>query len=202
MDKFSELIAKGVASFDYVDIVNHDDCSVCRSYNNIFGVATDTHMTCVDDKYVVTGHIISTQNKFDDFIWSRQYNGVYFQHAGFNSLSEWMQKNNLKGGYGVVNNDNVYIMTAKTEEDTDAGLPADIKTPTAMITFNTDESMIPQSVRFITKTNSVSDFTVCEDLKSLNESKAVYGDNWCVAYLSDGPHLTCTVNGKNILINV
>lgn len=206
MDRFSELVAKGVAAFNYTPIAPSipEQCPICRSYNNIFSIATDTHMSCLDDgTKIITGHIISDKKKFDSFIYSCQYMGVNFHNAGVCSFADWMMKMGLKGAYSIVNNDAVYILKSiENNEDDDQGTL--MKSPDAMMSFTTDESSIPQAGRFITKDNNNDSIRECikstyeETAQAMNESRYIHGNQWCVAELSDGPHIVGIVNGKSI----
>ena len=84
-DKFSELIDKGVASFNYVPLTGNvpEQDPVCRAYNNIFSIPTDTHMSCLEDgRRVITGHMIKTDD-WNKFINSTCWGAVCFISTGF-----------------------------------------------------------------------------------------------------------------------
>lgn len=206
MDKFSELIRKGVASFGPIKIGSDvpDNNPKVRSYNNIFSIATDTHASSSGDNIIITGSLISHPDKFDRFIWYGQWGGVYFAHTGYNSFGDWMNKNGFKGHYEMMNGDSVYVLTPKSP---DGPVEQDHTIlPGSYIVYNVEEDLIPKNVRFLTKTNDINDFNECYDkniyimAQNLNESRWVYGDSWFVVNMSDGDHLVCSINNKSILI--
>ena len=102
-DKFSELIAQGVARFDYKPIAPEitEQDFVCRAYNNIFSIATDTHMHLDHETGIryITGKIVSIKEKFDSFLCASQWMGVNFRHSGYWSACNFLQMNGLTGQY-------------------------------------------------------------------------------------------------------
>lgn len=210
MDRFSELVAKGVAAFNYTPTNNDNpSCPVCREYNNIFSMATDTHMSCLDDGLkVITGHLISNKQKFDLFIWSCQFMGVDFRHSGANCFAKWMYKYGYKGEYSFMNGEAVYILSDATTtmgpEENPENLP---KEPTPiMVSYTTESNSIPVSTRFLSKRGDMNDIKECskEDVfktaQAMNEHRYIVGEQWGVAYLSDGPHIFGSVNGENYIV--
>lgn len=196
MDKFSELIAKGVAAFHYTPIAPETPtgCLLCRLYNNTFGAATDTHMSPFEDgELIITGHLINSVEKFDRFLFSSVYGGVDFRHTGYYSLSNLMNKNGLAGRYDIVNGDHVYILYDKTKDETPV-TPAE--------TYTTESSIIPQNVRFLTSTGLIQDIRECyigtpsETAARLNESRYVMGNNWEPVYTSTGTKMVCNINNQ------
>ena len=84
-DKFSELIKQGVAEFNYTPISKNvpEADPICRMYNNIFSIPTDTHMSITDNgDRVITGHMINTAN-WENFCSSCFCCSFLFSH--FNS---------------------------------------------------------------------------------------------------------------------
>ena len=206
MDKFSELVAKGVAAFNYTPIANStpEQCPICREYNNLYGAATDTHMSTLSDgRKVITGHIIADKNKFDRFMWSCQYMGVDFRSNGY-SFSSWINSKGLEGHYDVLNNDAVYILEPrKTTGDEENKALADEAVP-AMSAYTTSESIIPVNMRWLSRNSDIQDIKDCikegvyATVQALNESRNVHGNQYAVAYLSDGIHIVGNVNGHAI----
>lgn len=189
MDKFSELISKGVASFEYTPVAASIPlaCPLCRTYNNLYGVATDTHMAPLEDGvWVITGHAIANKNNFDRFIWSPVWAGVDFRHSKYGSFCNFMQQAGLTGRYDVLNGDVVYILTNKIPEVADG---EDIPVPGS---YTTESNRIPQSVRFLSTTGHMEDIVECyhgtpnEIAKRLNESRYVIGSHWTPVYTSEG----------------
>lgn len=207
MDRFSELIEKGVASFNPVNIANDStSCPICRSYNNIFSMATDTHMSCLNgDVKIITGHIIRDYKKFDRFMWSNMFNGVDFTRSGVWSFSDWMNKIGLKGHYEVVNCDLAYIVEPMTDDETEKQAAEEAKLSESCIqSFVVGESLIPQQSNLLSINHRSKDVMEClgstmyETAKNLNESKDVNGNNWCVANLSEGMCIVGNINGKAV----
>lgn len=200
MDRFSELISKGVASFNYKPTCSSvpNDCPLCRSYNNIFSIATDTHMSYIDDDMkIITGHIVSDKDKFDKFIWACQYGGVNFNTTGYISFADWMNKVGLVGRYDLYNGDAAYILEPRHGVE---DIPVE---PNKVFTsFTTEDSTIPQPIRLLAKDNNIDSFKECvkstleETATSMNENRYIYGDSWMVTNFSDGPHIIGIVNNK------
>ena len=111
MDKFSELVSKGVASFHHTPIAPEVPTlnQLCRLYNNIYSMILDTHMSPLGDgRYVITGHMIKDRSKFNDFLYSTTFSNVDTRKYG--APMELFDKCGLGGHYDVLNGDNVYIL--------------------------------------------------------------------------------------------
>lgn len=194
MDKFSELISKGVAAFHYTPVTADRPlaCPICRTYNNLYGAATDTHMAPLGDGvWVITGHMIADKAKFDRFLWCIVWAGVDFRHSGYGSFYNFMYRTDLTGHYDTLNGDVVYILTDK------AHTPAPEQQTELPSSFTTESGSIPQSVRFLSKNGSIEDIHECyvgtpeEIAKNLNESRWVKGSNWAPVYTSEGVKMAC-----------
>ena len=200
MDKFSELIDKGVAPSRYTPVASPIPTQdiVCREYNNVFGAATDTHMSELEGGgYVITGHLIANKVNFDRFLWACQYLGVDFRHSGYWCLSNWMYKFGLRGEYSVLNGDVVYIVKK---------MEAPEKSPVINNTYTTESSIIPVNIKYMSTRGDIEDIKECikddmdSTIKSLNESRYVRGKNWYPVYTSDGLHLSCQHMGVNYFV--
>ena len=111
MDKFSELVSKGVASFHHTPIAFEVPTldTLCRLYNNIYSMILDTHMSPLGDgKYVITGHKIKDRRTFDFFLGSTTFSNVDVRRYG--SPLELFCKCHLVGHYDGLNGDDVYIL--------------------------------------------------------------------------------------------
>lgn len=107
-NKFSELVAQGVAAFQYTPILSETPCNdpICREYNNIFGPAMDTHMSMLEDgSRVITGHRIDDEQEWTKFTFSTMWNGVDFTKSGYNTLNEFLSRFNLTFRKGCLNGD-------------------------------------------------------------------------------------------------
>lgn len=205
MDKFSELIAKGVAKFEYQPIAQDvpGQCPVCRAYNNLFGAATDTHMSCLDDgTKVITGHIIADKSKFNSFIWRSQYNGVNFSQAGYYSFGDFLSRHELCGRYELLNGDEVYVLNHIDREQQNDPCCLGDANKCCMATV-TAEGQIPVNIRFISRRANIEDVLDClaennyDTAKKLNENRNIIGCNWQVVNLSEGQCIVGYYNNKN-----
>ena len=80
-NKFSDLIKDGVAPFKYTNLAQGTPCEddLCRIYNNIFSIASDTHMSMLENgTRVITGHMINTP-QWDNFICS--FFAIFFDYV-------------------------------------------------------------------------------------------------------------------------
>jgi len=209
MDKFSELIAKGVAAFETRPVAPAVPaaCPICRAYNNIFSIATDTHMSPQDDgTFVITGHLIGSKNKFDQFQYANYYGGVNFGTAGYWSFSDFMRKNDLRGKYDIMNNEPVYVLSKIQRDENGQIVASDCDCVACSGSFTVGESIIPITVGFLSKNHNVNDVKECfkenvfETTKALNESRDVIGKNWTPVYTSAGVKVACFENNKTIVL--
>lgn len=203
-DKFSELIAQGVARFDYKPIAPEipEQDPVCRQYNNIFSIATDTHMHLDHETGMryITGKLVSIKEKFDSFLYSSHWMGVNFTHSGCWSACQFFQMNGLSGRYGVLNGDVVYEV-APIPTDPMLGAPAIPGIPT---TYTTSESRIPDNVARLTVDGNAIRIKECyngknnlyEVCNALNESMYVLGNEWTV----NGDKLMCPFGNKVVIL--
>ena len=92
-NKFTELVDAGVASPNYTPIAKDTPtfCPVCHAYNNIWGIISDTHMSCLDNgRRIITGTFISNVPKWTQFVFAPNWGGVRFDTTGYMSLSEFL----------------------------------------------------------------------------------------------------------------
>ena len=203
-DKFSELIAQGVARFDYKPIAPEipEQDFVCRQYNNIFSIATDTHMHLDHETGMryITGKLVSIKEKFDSFLYASQWMGVNFRQSGHWSACSFLQNYGLSGRYGALNGDIVYEV-APIPTDPMLGAPVVPDMPT---TYTTSESRIPDSVARLTLDGNAMKIKECyngknnlyEVCNALNESIYVLGNEWTV----NGDKLMCPFGNKVVIL--
>lgn len=177
-DKFSELIKQGVAEFNYTpiskDVPEMDP--ICRMYNNIFAIPSDTHMNCLEDgRRVITGHMINT-DKWCMFVQSCCWGAVDFRTSGTWSVCDFLFRNGLEGKMGTLNGDVVYFVTPMSEEDRKALMKNQVITT---------ESNIPMPITVLTTTGDMMHIKECfdcndikETVRRMNESTRVIGNNW------------------------
>lgn len=175
-DKFSELIKQGVAKFEYTPTIGSipEQDPVCRAYNNIFSIPSDTHMSCLPNgDRVITGHMINTP-KWEAFTCSANWGAVAFRTTGYWCLCDFLYKFGLEGSLGTLNGDVVYFVKNKTNETKDT-----VKMPS---TITTTESKIPHNIVEITTNGDINKVKECfnsdDVIKSLNESLYIKGNNW------------------------
>lgn len=192
-NKFTEWIEQGVAKFEYTHTNNSlpEDDFICRTYNNIYAIPTDTHMSCLDDgNRVITGHMIDTP-QWELFCQNSIWKFVDFRDSGVGSLCQFLYNNGLQGSVQYLNNDVVYMV--KPFEDKEM--------PYTPVCY-TSESKIPQPISILSKNNNSLDIQECftnslvETLNNLNESVKVKGNEW----ISDGEKIIGIVGDKIIFI--
>lgn len=177
-DKFSELIKQGVAEFKYTNISKDvpEQDPICRMYNNIFSIPSDTHMSCLEDgRRVITGHMINTDN-WGKFLMSCCWGAVNFITSGTWSVYDFLYRHNLEGRIGTLNGDVVYFVTPIPEEKRRVQMNAQVVT---------NESNIPMPITTLTTTGDMMHIKECfdcddvrETVKRMNESTRVKGNNW------------------------
>lgn len=185
-DKFSELIDRGVAKFDYTNIVKAvpDTDPVCRNYNNIFSIPSDTHMSMLKDgRRVITGHIIGT-SKWNSFACACTWGGIDFRrksNAGWCCVLEFLYSMGLEGHIDVLNGDTVFMVVPRTETnmchnatcpDCACTTESGHKLPVSMLSVRGNEDDVKKCWEGAE--------TLDDIVRSLNESSNVYGDRWFV----------------------
>lgn len=184
-NKFSELIKNGVASFTYTPIAKEmPECDpVCRMYNNIYSIPSDTHMSCLDDgTRVITGHMINTPG-WEKFCCSYIWGAVDFRASGAWSVAQFLYNRNLKGEKSTLNGDVVYKITP-VEPGEQIAMPL----PYCPNSYATCESNIPRQIITLTTTGNKMHLLECFNNQSslngvaekMNQSSWVKGDNWVV----------------------
>lgn len=203
-NKFTELIEQGVARFDYTPVAPElpEQDPVCRMYNNIWSIPSDTHMFLDHETGVryITGHMVSIPSKWDVFVYSNHWAAVNFRTTGFWSLADFLQKNGLAGRMDVLNGEPVFRIEPIPANADMYGI-AGPDTPTQA---TTTESKIPVSVAVLTNDNNIirikecykgkkNLYSVCE---ALNDSIYVKGNDWTVV----GDKLMCPIGNKTYIL--
>lgn len=196
MDKFSELIAQGVANFEYknitqttpLNIMEEPDYQMIRSYNNLYSIATNTNMLRTEDgEIIIVGTLVKDPKYFDRFLWSQYYKNLTFTK----SLGSFLRDYGYTGCYTSINNDSVYMLRSLSSDEimNTIGAPT-IQSDSCVCAC---EGGIPENIRFISINADINDIKECfsqkDVIKALNESKNIIGNNWIIAGLSDGYHL-------------
>lgn len=186
-NRFTEWISQGIASFKRVKTIQEtpEQDPICRLYNNLFGMVSDTHMSCTEEGYrVITGHIINTEN-WDKFLYAPQWGGVPMKEPNVNKPSWWslcgfLSKLKLRGQVETLNGDIVYKIYPCEDSEDCCG------TPLCQDCCVTSESKIPRPIAMISTTGSKLHVLECyaksnnknEVANKLNESLNIKGNNW------------------------
>lgn len=201
-DKFSELIAQGVAAFNYTPIAPEvpEQDFICRMYNNIWSIPSDTHMHYNNEtgERYITGHMVGIQSKWDSFVYAHNWGAVSFKTAGYWSVCDFLQKNGLCGQYSTLNGDTIYLVTPipAPEECPSCGV-----CPTCCVTT---ESRIPQPVANLVAGGNIMKLRECYNNKAslyevayaLNENIHIKGNDWTVV----GDKLMCPIGNKTYIL--
>lgn len=196
-NKFTELINQGVAPFEYTPIAPNmpEQDYICRFYNNVWSIPSDTHMHLLEDgTRVITGHMIANNEKWKSFVCASSWGAVTFKTTGYWSLCNFLQENGLCGDFGVLNGDVVYVV--KPIEELNSPVEDTYDVPTS---YTTTESQIPQpladlvvdrdtlKIRAAYKNNNLYDIA-----NALNENLYIKGTEWTV----NGNKLMCPIGNK------
>ena len=202
-NKFTELIKRGVAAFEYTPIAPEipEQDIICRTYNNIWSIPSDTHMhidKTTGNRYI-TGHMVGIQDKWNKFICSSHWGGVNFKNTGYWSLCDFLQFNKLKGVYSLLNGDNVFLVISIDEKIQD--LTAIPECPTCC---TTTESKIPNNLAVLVTNGDIMKIKECYHNKqslydvcdALNENIYIKGDTWTVV----DNHVMCPIGNKTFIL--
>lgn len=208
-NKFTELIEQGVAAFNYTPIAPSipEQDFVCRMYNNIWSIPSDTHMH-LDNTGIryITGHIVGITDKWDKFVCACNWGAINFRTTGYWSLCDFLQKHGLRGEYGNLNGDNVYMVTPIAEVP-GSPVPGEeiCKCPVCCPTCcTTTESQIPSHIATLTVDNNPARVKECykgksnlyEVCEAMNDSVYVKGTNWTV----NGDKIMCPIGNKVVVL--
>lgn len=190
--KFSELIAAGVASFNHEPIAPQTPCHdpICHTYNNLWGVLTDTHMSCADGRYVITGTFVGDPKKWSSLMWTPNWGGCNFIDSGYYSLSEFL----CLAGYEprtTVLNGQAAIELIPREDCVCTGI--------GCTAYTTHESQIPQPVARLGRVQEcLNVHSLQEAAKNMNRSSVVEGTHWHVS----GDKIVGEAFGKTVILEV
>lgn len=192
--KFTDLVDAGVASFHSDPIAGDrpQHCPVCHTYNNVWGVITDTHMSCLPDgRRVITGTLVSNTPKWNLLMYSSFWGGVRFDTTGYMSLSEFLYKSGLETR-AIILNGQPAIELVPCEEC----LATNIK----CLTYTTTETKFPQPINRLGNVLECLEFcgSLSEAVDRLNASLRVPGDHW---HVHEGK-IIGQAYGQNIILEV
>lgn len=173
-NKFTDLVNAGVASFNPEPIApdTAGSLNISRTYNNIWGVLTDTHMSYVDGRCIITGTLLSDPDKFCKLCCSTSWGGMVFKTTGWTSLTEFFRTFNFKPVIVSINNQ----PAAELVPDSDDAV-ADVK-PRAI---TTSESRLPQHYSVLGNLDECKDCNSLGEMAHImNRSSIIRGENWHV----------------------
>lgn len=201
-NKFTELIEQGVARFDYTPVAPQlpEQDPICRQYNNIWSIPSDTHMHLnheTGERYI-TGHMVGIEERWNHFVCATNWGGITFKNTGFWSLCDFLQSQGLCGRYSSLNGETIYLVTPIENTIPAAELSACMmECPTCC---TTTESKMPLSVGSLTVDGNTMKVLECYHKKSnlyevcdaMNESIYVKGNKWTVVNES----IMCPIGNK------
>lgn len=212
-NRFSELIEKGVASFEEKPVGSPIPTldPMVKTYNNLWGALTDTHMSKVDDGYIITGTFVKTPY-WERFKYCSFWGSTNIKlGSGYNSLEQMIRINGYKMTPCDYNGDYVIkISKADDAPETESPVPGeeccDICVPCSSgcpVTYSLGESQIPHPFKeYFTEAQSRDIFIAWEDAKgdankiieNLKSSREV--DESKLAISSDNQYLLVNENVK------
>ena len=180
-DKFSELIAQGVASFEYTPICCElpEQDPICRFYNNVFGAASDTHMACTaDGNRYITGRVVGWEKQWTTLMTWSEFGGVRFKDSGFWSLSDFLYAYGLEVNITILNGDVVAVVVPRVRSDKKYEAPtkavameSGINKPLASLTLDRNENTLKECFKG----------TIDDAVENLNKNCMIKGTNWIVS---------------------
>lgn len=119
-DRFSDLIKQGVASFEEKPVGSFTPTldPMVKAYNNLWGLLTDTHMSAVEDGYIITGTFVKTQY-WEGFKYCSYYGSTNIKlGSGYSSLENMINVNGYQMSPDIYNGDYVIKITKRPEPTT------------------------------------------------------------------------------------
>jgi hypothetical protein len=203
MDRFSEMIEKGIASREYKTFLpgTPENDPIVKTYNNCFGLFTDTHMAKLNEsEYVITGSLCRTPEKFDSFLYSVNYGlGTMFKVNGrVTSLAGFLQSNGLRGQYECLNGDSVYRIGPSMVASINATCPYGVCAMDAQSNYPVQlgEKLMEVLNNIVENSSDIAEFE-----KQMNESEQINSNDWVAFSTSTGFGITSDTVGKAILFN-
>lgn len=174
-NKFTELISAGVAAFNSTPIAQETPqyCPVCHTYNNVWGIITDTHMSCLENgRRVITGTFVSDPAKWTKLLYSQFWGGVRFDTAGYMSLSEFLYNHGLDAVVVDLNGQPAMELVP-CDDCPVSGIACKV--------YTTTETKFPQPIERLGAVRECFEAdTLSKVAKKLNASIKVPGNHWHV----------------------
>lgn len=203
-NKFSEWIEQGIAKFKQT--ARTPVCAACdpetaaliHTYNNIWGMPTDTQMAKLDDgRLVITGRFTQSREWYD-FCQSNHWYAVDFTASGVWCLDCWLCnfKKMLKCTF--VNGEQAWEVVDLVEPEVEM----------APVSMTTSENKIPQFINVLENhPGAIQDILSmkgsCEDIVArLNESHKVKGRTWYMNKSQDDYVLGVRIGETNYFVKL
>lgn len=203
MKTFQDLIKAGIAPSRYDTKLmgqTTDTDPLVRTYNNIWGIISDTHMSRLEDgRYVITGSMVSDQRKFSTFLYAERWGGYNFGNSSLKTLSDsylslcsLINRNNCVGSFEKINGDNVYVLTPLSDEQQSEKSKCSASIQCDGCCIGCSESVFPIKMSQITSNEKTlasileANDSLLDKVNKLNESEDIDGKNWSVCYDMEG----------------
>lgn len=212
INRFKEMIDSGIGSFNYIPLAQStpESDTICRIYNNIFSLGSDTRMSkSVDNQgdtfYIISGSAVASPKWETKTIYEWGTGAIDYRPSGFWSISDFLFKMQLTGRKTTLNGDIVMllkIITSDEPQNNEAGEIHSLNTnghevgglgggsntinykcPNCVTTIN---SQIPQPISKIgVKEELQKIWSEGKSLKEIAEAMSknpwIKGENWVVA---------------------
>lgn len=147
---------------------------ICREYNNLWGILSDTHMIKHGEDYIITGSMTGT-NKFESFITMGQIENMPVQYAGGLGQKvpfyKYMWQMGYQGEHTQFNGDTAFRFTKRPEYQP---IPQGTS-----ITYTTSDSFIPKPIKQLGE-NAIEKLHRYENVEQMNEDFTFKGNSWMV----------------------
>lgn len=180
-NRFSEMIQAGIAVPRYTTYAigsTPETDLICKEYNNIFSIPTDTHMSKVGDCYIITGTAVSA-GKWEDIMNSVVFSAIDFRPSGYYNMADFFAKHNIIGEKDIMNGDIIFRLQKlnSISRQNPKNIPSSIKI---------GESNIPQPISILGNKDALIDcFYDVNDLyevvRKLNSNPHILGNDWYVS---------------------
>lgn len=191
-NKFSELVSQGVASFKPTPLAGAvpQNCPICRTYNNIWGIATNTHASNIDGRPVITGTRVGWDDDWTLLCYTPYIGGYNFKTAGYYSLSEFLYQVELRPNVCTINGQRAIELLPREEE-----CCSDMKCNS----YTTSESNIPHPIKDLGNIQEcLMSSSLREAARKMNVMPSVVGEHWHVYEDT----IVGLVNGKSVILEM
>lgn len=153
---------------------NTSNDPICREYNNLWGLLTDTHMSKHADDYIITGSMTGT-DKFYSFITMGMIENCPVQYSRGTSKKipfyEYMWQLGYIGTYCMFNGDNAFRFAKRPEL---SEIPQGVS-----MTYTTSDSRMPRPIAQLGE-HAVEKIQHYESVEQMNEDYTIRGNAWMI----------------------